>query len=68
MQSGLREKFHNLWLHKMYGEIVDMDILYYLSWLYQLPWNVFGIVFNAGFWFMIGYLAYRGFRDIWDNR
>ncbi len=52
----------------MYGEIVDMDILYYLSWLYQLPWNVFGIVFNAGFWFMIGYLAYRGFRDIWDNR
>ena len=53
----------------MYGEIVDMDILFVLVWLYQLPFQLFALAFNLGFWGVIIYFIYSSIRDFWieDN-
>ena len=52
----------------MYGEIVDMDILFVLVWLYQLPFQLFALAFNLGFWFVILYFGYTAIRDFWESR
>jgi len=36
-----------------------------LIWIYQLPFNIFA--FNFGFWFAMGYIAYRMVRDLLDR-
>ena len=52
----------------MYGEIVDMDILFVLAWLYQLPFQLFALAFNFGFWFVIIYFIYSSIKDFLDRR
>ena len=47
----------------MYGEIVDMDILFILVWLYQLPFQIFAFAFNIGFWGVMIYFIYTAIRD-----
>ena len=52
----------------MYGDIVDMDFLYNLMWVYYLPFEVFVFFFNLGFWGCLVYFGYRAIRDFWESR
>ena len=52
----------------MYGDIIDMDILFVLLWLYQLPFQLFALAFNLGFWFVILYFGYTAIRNFWESR
>lgn len=38
-----------------------------IIWIYQLPFNIFAFAFNFGFWFAMGWIAYRTIRDLLDR-
>tara|TARA_Y100000816_G_scaffold292525_1_gene288361 strand:- start:14249 stop:14404 length:156 start_codon:yes stop_codon:yes gene_type:complete len=51
----------------MYGDVVDMDLLSYLLWIYYMPFEIFVFMFSLGFWGTIAYFIYRGFRDFFNR-
>ena len=51
----------------MYGDVVDMDLLSYLMWIYYMPFEIFVFMFSLGFWVALAYMIHRGIRDFLDR-
>ena len=51
----------------MYGDVVDMDLLSYLLWIYYMPFEIFVFMFSLGFWVALAYMIHRGIKDFFNR-